>query len=118
MKIKIYLILGLIIAILAGIFALQNNQPVIVTFMKWSWETNVALLILTALILGVILSWLLSIPSVVQNFLQKLGLKSKVKKLEKKLDKTEIGKKVIEKKAEFLAKDKKEADAGIKKIQA
>lgn len=86
MKIKIYLILGLIIAIFAGIFAMQNSQPVRIEFLKWSWETNVALLILTSLMIGVLISWLLSIPSVIQNFLERFGLKSKVKKLEKKIN--------------------------------
>ncbi len=118
MKIKIYLILGLIIAIFAGVFALQNNQEVSVQFLKWAWETNVALLILTALFAGVLLSWLLSIPSVFQNFLEKIGLKSKVKKLEKKLTKTEKIKKEVEQTAKILKKDKKDIENGIEKIKA
>lgn len=118
MKLKVYLIFGLIIAMLAVSFALQNSQQVTIGFFKWSTEINVSFLVLVSIFIGLLLNWLLSIPAVVQNFMEKTGLRSRVKKLEKNLAKTEKEKAAELKERTKLETEKKELDAGITKIKA
>jgi len=59
---QIFLILALLIAILAVIFAVQNITAVTITFFSWSIHTSLAVALLSALGVGVLITILLSIP--------------------------------------------------------
>ena len=53
-------LLGLILLILlgaVGLFAVQNTQPITVTFWKWSITAPVAVLSIAAYFLGMISGW-------------------------------------------------------------
>ncbi len=61
------LILGLLIGGLSVIFALQNIFPVTVTFLIWNLTASLAVIVSLSIIVGIIVSVLLSIPDAIQN---------------------------------------------------
>ena len=50
--------------VLAGVFALQNMQPVSLTFVVWRLETTVSVAWLAAVMLGIVIGALTMLPSV------------------------------------------------------
>lgn len=82
---QLILIIGIIIAIGAVMFALQNNSPVIVTLGLWSFEGSLALVLLAALGLGVLIAGLLSSPTVIRGQWTAGRLRSRVTELERQL---------------------------------
>jgi uncharacterized integral membrane protein len=64
---QVYLILALVIAILAVIFALQNVAVVSISFFTWSVNVSLAVALLVALGIGVLISILISIPDRVKS---------------------------------------------------
>ena len=64
---QLILILGIIVAIVAVIFALQNNLPVVVTIALWRFEGSLALVLLVSLGLGALIAGLLSSPAVIRG---------------------------------------------------
>jgi putative membrane protein len=63
----IYLILSLIVAGVAIIFALQNAAPVQVNFLIWSFQASSALILLVTLALGALIGFLVSMPSSIRS---------------------------------------------------
>lgn len=63
----IFLILGLVLGSISVIFALQNVTPIAVSFLAWQVEGSLALILLLALLTGVLICGLLSIPEVFKN---------------------------------------------------
>jgi len=82
---QLVLILGIVVAISAVIFALQNNALVTVTLALWSFEGSLALLLLVALGLGALIAGLLSSPAVIRNQWLVNKLRSQVITLERQL---------------------------------
>lgn len=82
---QVILILGIIIAIAAVIFALQNNLPVVVTIALWSFEGSLALVLLASLGLGVLIAGLLSSPAVIRGQWTTGRLRKQVAELERQL---------------------------------
>lgn len=64
---QLMLIFGIVFAIGAVAFALQNNVAVTVTFALWSFESSLAMVLLIALGLGALITALLSSPSVIRR---------------------------------------------------
>ena len=64
---QLLLILGLIFAIGAVTFALQNNGPVTVTLATWHYDSSVAVVLLATLALGALIAGLVSTPSVIRG---------------------------------------------------
>ncbi|NLF49653.1 MAG: LapA family protein [Leptolinea sp.] len=64
---QIFLILALVIAIIAVLFALQNVTIVTISFFIWNAQVSLAVALLIALGLGVIISALVSIPERVKS---------------------------------------------------
>ena len=60
------LILGIVFAIGAVTFALQNNVAVTVVFAFWRFDSSLAIVLLVALALGVLIAGLVSTPSVIK----------------------------------------------------
>lgn len=79
------LILGFLLGAAALLFALQNTAVVALSFLGYSFESSLALLILIAFAAGVIVSLLVSIPSAVKDGMRIMGLKSENKKLKEQL---------------------------------
>jgi putative membrane protein len=63
---QLLLILGIVFAIGAVTFALQNNVAVTVVFAFWRYDSSLAVVLLVALALGVLIAGLVSTPSVIK----------------------------------------------------
>jgi putative membrane protein len=64
---QLMLIFGIVFAIGAVVFALQNNVAVVVTLALWSFEGSLAVVLLLAIGLGVLITALLSTPAVIRS---------------------------------------------------
>jgi len=64
---QLLLILGIVFAIGAVTFALQNNVPVMVAFASWHYDSSLAVVLLVALGLGALIAGLVSTPSVIKG---------------------------------------------------
>ena len=80
------LILALIFAILAIIFAQQNPMIVTVSFYSYSVDGSLALFILFAVIIGIIISTLLMTPGAVKRGFELRNHRKKIGGLEKTLE--------------------------------
>jgi putative membrane protein len=64
---QLFLVAALIIAIVAVIFALQNPAAVTVSFLVWQTQGSLALVLLITLLFGVLISLLVSVPTVIRR---------------------------------------------------
>ena len=60
---QIFLFFGIAIAVLAVIFAVQNNQDVTISFLAWEGQGSLALVLLISLAVGAAISFLVSLPA-------------------------------------------------------
>lgn len=77
----ISLILGLIIGAIAVVFALQNIFPVTVTFLTWELTSSLAVLISLAILIGIVICALISIPESIKNSFAISALRRENKKI-------------------------------------
>ncbi len=84
--ISIFLILALLIAVVAVIFALQNTTQVTIAFLMWQFDQSLALVLLLALAIGVIIGLLAISPTVVKSKLALSNHKKKIDSLEKEIN--------------------------------
>lgn len=64
---QLLLIFGIAFAVAAVAFALQNNVPVTVSFIFWSFDGSLAIVLLLAIGLGAIIAGLVSSPAVIKG---------------------------------------------------
>ena len=64
---QVFLVAALVIAIIAVIFALQNPAPVTISFLIWQAQGSLALVLLITLLFGVLISLLVSAPTVIRR---------------------------------------------------
>lgn len=79
---QLLLILGIVFAIGAVTFALQNNVAVTVVFAFWRFDSTLAVVLLVALALGVLIAGLVSTPSVLKGQWAGARLRRQVASLE------------------------------------
>ena len=79
---QVLLLIAILVAALAVVFAVQNTDPVTVDFLFWSFEGSKALILLVALAAGAIASSLASIPSMFRASRQAASLRRRVEELE------------------------------------
>lgn len=79
------LIVGIVFAIGAVLFAMQNIAPVTVTLGIWSFEGSLALVLLMALGLGALIAGLLTSPAMIRRQWENKRLTHRVEELERKL---------------------------------
>ncbi len=82
---QLQLITAIVVAILAVIFALQNAIPITVNFIIWNFKSSLALVLLITLTLGILMSLLVSIPSMIKRKRIISNQKKKIQELEKNL---------------------------------
>jgi uncharacterized integral membrane protein len=83
----VYLILALLIAIIAVIFAWQNPATITVTFFAWkAADVPLSLVLLATLAIGILIGWLFVAPSLVKHSLRASGQRKRIGVLEKELD--------------------------------
>ena len=86
----VLLIIGLIVAILAVVFALQNPTPTVVTFLLWqTGEVSLALVLLITFAIGMIVAVLVLLPGIIRRSTQLRGMKKKVGEMDKLVSKKE-----------------------------
>jgi uncharacterized integral membrane protein len=83
---QIFVFFALFIAILAVIFALQNTAPTTVSFLFWQFQGSLALILLIALSVGALISFLASLPTLVKTQLTIRSHKKKIAELGTSLD--------------------------------
>lgn len=76
------LILGIIVAIAAVAFALQNNTTVTVAFGAWSFDSSLAMVLLLALGVGAVIAISLSWPGFIKNLWASSRLRRQVNQLQ------------------------------------
>jgi uncharacterized integral membrane protein len=82
---QLTLIIGIVVAIGAVLFALQNDTPVTVSLAMLSFEGSLALVLLIALGLGALIAGLVTSPTVIRGQWQGARLNRRVAELERKL---------------------------------
>lgn len=75
-------IIGIILGAIVVIFMVQNIIPVSVVFLGWHVDGSLAFIILLAILAGMLISWLLSIP----DLLRLSDLRTHNKRLQNDLD--------------------------------
>ena len=88
--ITVFLVLGLIIAVVAVIFALQNTAAVTVSFFIWQFDQSLALVLLLAVALGVLIVVLTLLPTVIREKWQLSGRRKKIDALGKNLEEARV----------------------------
>lgn len=76
------LVLALVIALLAVVFALQNAVPITVTLLFTSFRGSLALVLLVTFALGVLTSLLVSVPALIRRNRTIVRLERRVAELE------------------------------------
>ena len=82
---QVQLIAAIIVAILAVVFALQNAVPIAVSFLTWKFESSLALVLLITFALGILMSLLVSVPSMIKRKRMISNQKKEIQELESSL---------------------------------
>ncbi len=75
------LFVGFILGAAAFLFALQNIEPVSLSFMGAQFESSLAVVVLCSVAVGILISLLAALPSALGSSFRIMGLKSENKKL-------------------------------------
>ena len=84
------LILAIILAVIAVIFALQNSEPTALSFLAWDLVLPLALIILTSFAIGALVALLLTIPGTFRRKRLISSLNKEKKQLQNELEKLRI----------------------------
>ena len=106
---QLLLIFGIVFAIAAVLFALQNNALVTVTIALWHFESTLAVVLLLAIGLGVLIAGLVSTPTVLRGQWSGARLRRQVAALEK--EKAALGQRVAALEAEAARNRPQQAPA-------
>ena len=79
---RIFFVIALVLALLVTVFAVQNNQPITISFLFWSIDGSLALVLMITLVLGIIIGVLLMAPGSVRSRFKVGGLQRSVRSLE------------------------------------
>ena len=82
---QLMLILGIVFAIGAVVFALQNNVSILVSFAIWEFEGSQALVLLVTLGLGALITGLVSSPTVIRRQWEAGRMRRQIVELERKV---------------------------------
>jgi putative membrane protein len=82
---RIFLLIALLIALIAVIFALQNTQVVSINFLAWTFQSSIALEMIITLIAGVLVGILAMLPGSIRSQLQISSKKKEKASLEASL---------------------------------
>lgn len=83
----IFFILGLLLGVIAVIFAFQNIVTTTVTFLAWQIEGSLALILVMAILTGMVIAFLLTLPELIGGYMRESGLSKRIKNLESDLHK-------------------------------
>jgi uncharacterized integral membrane protein len=83
----IFFILGLLLGGISVLFAFQNSAIVAVTFLFWQVQGSLSVIIILSILMGILITLLLTVPELFTSFFQVRKLISKNKQLEDELRK-------------------------------
>lgn len=83
---QIFLILALVLALIAVIFALQNTVPITVSFLFWQFHGSLALVLIISLAAGVLITALFVVPELLRGRWLLRKLRKQMVELESNLD--------------------------------
>ena len=86
----VYLIVALLIAVVAVIFALQNSITVTISFLAWEVTGSLSLVLLITLGIGAIIGLLVLAPSAIKNTITVSNNRKRIGILEKELDEQKL----------------------------
>jgi lipopolysaccharide assembly protein A len=78
----LFLIVGLVIGAVAVIFILQNITPVSITFFTWHIDGSLSVILLLTLLVGMLVSAMILLPSIMKSDWELKRLRKRNKKLE------------------------------------
>jgi putative membrane protein len=87
---QFFLFIALVIAALAILFAAQNNDPAIVKFLFWEFESSLALILVLSLLTGAVISFFVSLPTNLKVRWSLRNQKKKNNELEKSLEEQKV----------------------------
>lgn len=76
------LFLSLAVAVLAVVFALQNNGPTALKFLTWTFQGSLAVVILVSVVAGALASFLAALPGMIKLKWQLRSSRQRVAELE------------------------------------
>lgn len=79
-------IIGIVIGGAVVIFALQNLAPVSVTFLNWSFEGSIAVIVLISLLAGIVITLLFSLSTYISSMMSESKLRRHNKSLKNELE--------------------------------
>lgn len=79
---QFFLFLALLIAAIAILFAAQNNDPVIVSFLFWEIQSSLAFVLVASLLAGALISFFVSLPTNLRVRWMGRNQKKKISELE------------------------------------
>ncbi len=79
---RIFFAVALILALLVTVFTVQNNQSIPISFLLWSIQGSLALVLMTTLVFGILIGLLLMAPGSIRNRLHVGSLQRTVRELE------------------------------------
>jgi len=87
------LVVALLLALCASLFAIQNVAPVTISFFLWTFEGSLAIILFITLLAGACASLLASAPGIVRHRWQANQLRKQVAELEQRLaERDQVGK--------------------------
>jgi uncharacterized membrane protein YciS (DUF1049 family) len=79
----VYVVIVLLVAIIAVMFAAQNSAPVAISFFTWSATGSLSLVLIITLSIGIAIGILIMAPSIFKRSIQSSGLRRKLHRSEK-----------------------------------
>lgn len=83
-------IIGIFLGGAVVIFALQNLEPIMVSFLGFNFEGSVALIVLISMLVGVLVSLLFSLSSSISGMMNESRLRRHNESLKKELDEHKV----------------------------
>lgn len=100
--ISILLILALLIAIVAIIFALQNTAAVTVSFFVWQFHQSLALVLIVTAIVGVLIGILTVLPGSIRGKWRGVNQRKRIDALEKSLQSEKVQREEVQRQLDLL----------------
>ena len=85
-----FIITALIIAILAVVFAIQNANIIIISFLAWQFQGSMALVLLLTFALGFVAGSLIILPKLIKRSFMISNQKKKLEESQKRLEEKNV----------------------------
>lgn len=87
---KVSILFSLLISILVIVFAFQNNNTVEISFFKLEFSGSLALIIITSILVGFIIGFILFVPGAISSAWRLKKQESEINSLNKKLEEESV----------------------------